>query len=79
MVLKYMSKNNFILLEGFVRVCTVSSYFPDNPRRYPTLEVRYSKILSGGNDFISLIKRLHLVVYTGQISGRLNDNFFLQN
>ena len=40
---------------------------------YPTLEVQYSEILSGGVDFISLIQRVHLVVHTGQLSGRLND------
>ena len=27
-------KNNFMLLEGFAGVCTVSSYFPDNPRMH---------------------------------------------
>ena len=32
MVLKYTNKNNFILLDGFARVCTVSANFPDNPR-----------------------------------------------
>ena len=32
MVLKYTSKKNFILLEGFARVCTVFAYFTDNPR-----------------------------------------------
>ena len=46
--------------------------------RYPTLEVQYSKILSGGIDFISLIQRIHLVVYTGQVSRHLNDKIFSQ-
>ena len=32
MVLKYTNKTNFILLDGFARVCTVSANFPDNPR-----------------------------------------------
>ena len=32
MVLKYTNKTNFILLDGFARVCTVSTNFPDNPR-----------------------------------------------
>ena len=44
--------------------------------RYPTLEIQYSKILSGGIDFISLNHRIHHVVYTRQVSGRLNDNLF---
>ena len=34
-------RNNFIVLEGFARVCTVSSYFPDNPR---TLRMRVHAI-----------------------------------
>ena len=34
MVLKYTNKTNFILLDGFARVCTVSANFPDNPRTY---------------------------------------------
>ena len=34
MVLKYTNKTNFILLDGFARVCTVSANFPDNPRIY---------------------------------------------
>ena len=32
MVLKYTNKTNFILLDGFARVCTLSANFPDNPR-----------------------------------------------
>ena len=32
MVLKCTNKTNFILLDGFARVCTVSANFPDNPR-----------------------------------------------
>ena len=34
-------------------------------------------MLSGGVDFISLNRRIHLVVYTGQVSGRLNGKFIL--
>ena len=44
--------------------------------RYPTLEIQYSKILSGGIDFISENQRIHYVVYTGQVSGHLNDKKF---
>ena len=32
MVLKYTNKTNFILLDRFARVCTVSANFPDNLR-----------------------------------------------
>ena len=32
MVLKYTNKTNFIILDGFAGVCTVSANFPDNPR-----------------------------------------------
>ena len=32
MVLRYTNKTNFILLDGFARVCTVSANFRDNPR-----------------------------------------------
>ena len=32
MVLKYTKKTNFMLLDGFARVCTVSANFPDKPR-----------------------------------------------
>ena len=32
MVLQYRNKTNFILLDGFARVCTVSANFPDNRR-----------------------------------------------
>ena len=31
MIVRYSNKINFMLFEGFARVCTVSAYFPDNP------------------------------------------------
>ena len=34
MVLLFKIKNNFILLEAFALVFTVSMYFTDNPRMY---------------------------------------------
>ena len=44
---------------------------------YPTLEVQYSKILSEGIDFSSLNQQriIHLVIYTGLVLARLNDNW----
>ena len=48
----------------------------DKSLGYPTSEVQCSKILSWRIDFISLIHRMHLLVYIGQVSGRLNDIFF---
>ena len=37
------------------------------------MEEQYSKILSGGLDFMSSNQRMHLAVYTEQVPGRLND------
>ena len=37
MVLNNTNKNNSILLEALASVFTVSSYFPDNSRKYQTL------------------------------------------
>ena len=42
MVLKYTNKTDFILLDGFARVCTVSANFPDNPRTCRTPKKKLS-------------------------------------
>ena len=54
----------------------VAVNFVDKSLGYPTLKVQYSKILSGRINFISKIHRMYLLVYTGQVSGRLNDKIF---
>ena len=47
--------------------------FSDKSLGYPNLEEKYSKIISVGLDVMSLNQRMHLVVYTEQVSGRLTD------
>ena len=41
MVLKNTNKNNFIILEGFASVYTVSSYFPKNRRTHSVLNIAH--------------------------------------
>ena len=48
-------------------------YFQDTSFGYQTLEVQYSKMLSGRINFNGVNQRIHPVLYPIRVSGRLND------
>ena len=58
MVLKYTNKTNFILLDGFARVCSVSANFPDNPR----IRIMFLKFRVIDCEYIVIIKSTYVHV-----------------